>query len=133
MTVKQYVSFLPPFVMRVIFASIGRVDVAADMFNLFPHEASQLLEDENKFSNQSIVELNIAEFVCLQQLALVLRRCCDPTSQKSPDTQLDGFQFLQAITKRQRGKLTYGQVRSARTNGRDKFRLDAKEASIARR
>jgi hypothetical protein len=57
---------------------------------------------------ESIVELNIAEFVCLQQLALVLRRCCDPRSQKSPDTQLDGFQFLQAIAKRQRGKLTSG-------------------------
>jgi DNA relaxase NicK len=58
MTVKQYVSFLPPFVMRVIFASIGRVDVAADMFNLSFHKASRLLD-----RTKTNLESNIAEFV----------------------------------------------------------------------
>jgi DNA relaxase NicK len=53
MTVKQYVNFLPPFVMRVIFASIGRVDVAADMFNYFFSRSLSIVgSDENKFSNR---------------------------------------------------------------------------------
>jgi hypothetical protein len=89
MTVKQYVSFLPPFVMRVTFASIGRVDVAADMFNLFPHEASQLL-DRTKTNSR-------------------INR---------------GIEYC---------RICLWAFRSAPNNGRDVFRLEAEQASIARR
>jgi hypothetical protein len=52
MTVKQYVSFLPPFVMRMIFASTGRVDVAADIFDLFLRGPKTIVgSGENNYSN----------------------------------------------------------------------------------
>jgi hypothetical protein len=132
MTVKQYVSFLPPFVMRVIFASIGRVDVAADMFNLFLHEASQLLDRTKTNSRiaRGIEYCRICLSPTISPCSQTLLRPEKPKESRHPTRWVPvSASDNQAPT----GKAHLWAVSKCSNNDRDKFKLDAEEASIARR
>jgi hypothetical protein len=77
------------------------------------------------------VKLITAEFACLQQSALDTRRYCDPRSQKSPDTQLDGFPVPASDDQAPTGKAHLWAFRSRQTTV--VIKSDSEEASIVRR